>query len=248
MTETTAGRFEQAGWLVAEVGHRRDYWAARRHPFHERWFAGELEAWELQAYAEEHHHVVVTLAEVAQRAATLADGMLGEQLGRVADARERDVELWCAFASATGWSESISWYYAAEPLPETEAGVRIWAGDAERSLEAHLVTLYALETAQAEVARPQLEALVGRYGFPDDDRTRYFRRRCLGDEGPAGLIEAALTGRLPVADPFALARHAELTCRAYWELLDGVDRFTRAPRPWHAPRASGAPRPPRAAR
>jgi pyrroloquinoline quinone (PQQ) biosynthesis protein C len=231
MTETAAGRFEQAGWLLAEVGHRRGYWAAGGHPFNERWLAGELEPRELQAYAEEHYHVVVTLAEVAQRAAALADGMLGEQLGRVADARERDVELWCAFAGATGWSESIAWHYAVEPLPETEAGLRIWAGDAERSLEAHLVTLYTLETAQAEVARPQLHALLDFYGFSDDDRTGYFRRRRLGDAGPAGLIEAALTGRLPVADPFALVRHAELTCRAYWELLDGVDRFTRAPRP-----------------
>ncbi|HEX4008702.1 MAG TPA: hypothetical protein VHX62_01765 [Solirubrobacteraceae bacterium] len=242
MTDITAGRFEQAGWLLAEIGHRRDYWAARRHPFHERWFAGELAPEELHAYAEEHHHVVVTLAEVAQRAAALADGMLGEQLGWVAAACERDVELWSAFAAATGWSESTAWYYAAEPLPETEAGVRVWAGDAERSMEAHLVTMYTLETAQAEVARPQLDALLGRYGFADDGRTRYFRSRCLGDAGPAGLIEAALTGRLPVGDPFALVRHAELTCRAYWELLDGVDRFARAPRPSRAPGPSRAAR------
>ena len=208
MSDTLAGRFEQAAWLLAEVDHRRDYWAGRRHPFHERWFAGELAAQELQIFAEEHHHVVITLAEIAQRAAALADGMLGEQLGHHADARERDVQLWCRFAAVTGWSPSTAWYYAAEPLPETAAGVGVWTGDAERSLAAHLVTIYALETAQAEVARPQLDALLGRYGFADDGSTRYFSRRCQGDAGPAGLIAAALTGLLPVADPFALVRQA----------------------------------------
>ena len=37
-------KFEQAAWLLAEILHRRDHWAAQRHPFHERWFAGELGA------------------------------------------------------------------------------------------------------------------------------------------------------------------------------------------------------------
>ena len=243
MTDLLSGRFDQAAWLLAEIGHRRDYWGVGRHPLHRRWCAGELAAEDLQTYAEEHHHLVVTLADVAQRAAALADGLLGEQLDRLAAGFERDVELWCAFAAATGWSPAVAWCYGAEPLPETAAAVGVWTGDAERSLESHLVTLYALETAQAEVARPQLAALLGRYGFADDRRTGYFGRRCLGDGGSAGLMEAALTGLLPVADPFALVRHAELTCRAYWELLDGVARFTRRPAPWATrTRETGSPR------
>ena len=226
MSDTTVGRFEQAAWLMAEIEHRRDYWAGRRHPFHQRWFTGDLTAAELQTYAGEHHHVVVSLADIAGRAARLADGMLHDELTRHCAERERGVDLWCEFALATGWSSSAAWYYAADPLPETTASVGIWLGGADRSLAEHLVTLYALESAHAEVARPQLDALLGAYGL-GDRATRYFSRRCAGDAGPSGLIEAALTGLLPVADPFALVRHAEVAYRAYWDLLDGIDRFSR---------------------
>jgi pyrroloquinoline quinone (PQQ) biosynthesis protein C len=227
VSDAIVDRFEQASWLLAEILHRRDYWAARRHPFHERWFAGALSAAELQAYAAEYHHAVVVAADVCARAATLADGLLAEELLRLRTQREREVQEWCAFAIGAGWPASAAWSFAADPLPETTACADVWTGDHHRSLAEHLVTLYALETAAAEVARPALDALLGRYGFDTDDATRYFSRRCLGDAGPAGLIQAALTGLLPVADPFALIRHAELAYRAYWDLLNGVDQYSR---------------------
>ena len=228
MADLIASRFEQAAWLVAEVVHRRDWWTAQRHPFHDRWFTGELTRAELQVYADEHYHAVVALADVSRRAAQLAEGMLHEQLLRHCAERQRGVQEWCRFAVATGWRASAGWYDGADPLPETAAAAEDWAGDTERSLAEHLVTIYALETAHAGVARPQLDALLGRYGFDDDRSTGYFSDRCRGDDGPAGLVEAALTGLLPVPDPFALLRRAELTYRAYWELLDGIDRFVRA--------------------
>ena len=228
--DLTVDRFEQASWLLAEIRHRQDCWPGRRHPFHQRWFAGELTADELQTYAGEHHHVVVALADVTRRAAALADGMLREELVRHGAQRERGVDLWCAFALATGWSGSAGWYFAADPLLETTTAADVWVGDAHRSLAEHLVTLYALETAHAEVAQPQLDALLGHYGFDTDDSTRYFSGRCQGDSGPVGLIEAALIGLLPVTDPFALIRRAEVTYRAYWDLLDGIDRFSRLSR------------------
>ena len=81
-----------------------------------------------------------------------------------------------------------------------------------------------MEAAQAEVARLQLDGLLGRYGFADGPSTRYFSLRCRGDEGPAGLIGAALTGLLPVRDPFGLLRQAELAFRVSRDLLDGVSR------------------------
>lgn len=231
MTDVIASRLEQSAWLLAEIQHRCDHWAGRRHPFHERWFAGELTAAELQVYAGENHHAVMAIAAVARRSAALAEGMLHEELSRHRAACEAEVELWCQFAVATGWCRSCAWSFAADPLPETTAGVSLWIGDAERSLAEHLVTLYALETAHADVARPQLEALLGCYGLDDDRCTRYFSRRCRGDAGTAGLLEAALTGLLPVADPFALVHRAERTYRAYGELLDGIARFAQTSGP-----------------
>jgi pyrroloquinoline-quinone synthase len=224
-----SSKFEQAAWLVAEIDHRRDHWTACRHPFYERWSAGELTGDELRTYAGEHHHVAAVLADVAHRAAALADGLLHEELTRHADERECELELWCSFAAATGWGPSTAWFYAGDPLPETEASAALWLGGEERSLCEHVVTLYALETAQADVARLQLDALLGRYGFTGGRSTRYFELRLRGDGGPAGLLEAALTGLLPVADPFVLLRRAERSYRAYWELLDGVARAVGTP-------------------
>lgn len=216
------GRFEQAAWLVAEIDHRRDFWTPQRHPFYMRWAAGELTDDDLQAYAAEHHHVIVALADAAARAADRSDGLLGERLAAHAQAREDEIELWCHFARATGWSSAAAWYFGADPLPETELAARAWVGDEERTLAEHLVTIYALETIQGDVARLQLDGLLGHYAFAGDADTRYFELRLRGDDGPAGLLEAALTGLLPVPDPFALVRHAELVFRSYWDLLNGV--------------------------
>jgi pyrroloquinoline quinone (PQQ) biosynthesis protein C len=222
------GRFQQARWLMAEIDHRRDWWAAERHPFYARWSAGELSAEDLQVFAAEHHHVATTLVDVAHRAVALADGLLGEQLARHLTERDQELEMWCEFAVASGWPRSSAWWFGADPSPETELSAARWTGDAERPLATHLVTLYALETAMADVARPLLDALLGRYGFSRSASVAYFERRLRGDDGAAGLIEAALTGLLPVADPFVLLRQAEVSYRAYWELLDGVSRMAVA--------------------
>jgi pyrroloquinoline quinone (PQQ) biosynthesis protein C len=219
-----AARFEQAEWLLPEIQHRAEGWAMARHPFSERWSTGALTPAWLQLYAGEYHHAVAALADASGRAAALAEGLLHEELARYRDERERDIGLWCTFAVATGWDPMTGWYYAADPLPETEAGVATWVGDPDRSLAEHLVTIYALETVRADLARPHFDALLGRYGFDDDASTRYFSLCCAERDGPAGLIEAALTGVLPVPDPFRLVRRAELAHRAVWDLLDGVDR------------------------
>ncbi|HZE04481.1 MAG TPA: hypothetical protein VE127_04605 [Solirubrobacteraceae bacterium] len=221
------GRFEQAEWLMAEIDHRRDQWAAARHPFYRSWAAGALTAVDLQTYAAEHHHVVLTLAAVARRAAALAEGMLGAELSRQARDRDGEVDVWCRFALATGWDAMQTWWFAADPLPETEAAAAAWLGDDERSLTTHLVTIYALETGQGDVARPALDGLLGHYGLAGTDAARYFELRLRGNAGPAGLIEAALTGLLPLADPLALLRHAEHVYRGYWDLLDGISRAAR---------------------
>lgn len=224
MTDLITGRLEQAAWLMAEIDHRRDHWTARRHPLYERWAQGRLSDGELQLYASEHHHVVVAVADVAGRAADRAEGLLHAALSDYARECEADVGRWCRFARATGWGPGSAWYYAADPAPETEAAVAEWVGGPSRSLAEHLVTAYALEAAQADVARPALDGLLGRRGCAAADATRYFELRLDGGEGPAAVVEAALGGLLPVADPYALLRRAERTLRAYWELLDGVVR------------------------
>jgi pyrroloquinoline quinone (PQQ) biosynthesis protein C len=236
----TRSRFAQARWLWLEIGHRREYRDIPRHPFHRRWFGGQLTATDLQAYASEHHHAVVGLASAWRRAASLADGMLAEELTRRADEHERDLDCWCEFAVETGWGRSSAWYYAEDPLPETVACARVWSGGSHRSLPRHLVTLYAIESTQSRLASLQLDALIRHHGFADERGARFFRRRLDAATENAGIVKAALTGHLP-DDALALLRQAELACRSYWELLDGVHRLTQSSTVQPASRAHATP-------
>jgi pyrroloquinoline quinone (PQQ) biosynthesis protein C len=215
-------RFSQAERLSEEIARLRE---ARRfgcHPFLERWFAGELMPSELQAFAAEHHHAVVALAGAARRAAALAGGLLAEELTRYADDQEDCIQLWCEFAVATGWPRS-AWYFAADPLPQTVACSRAWSGE-NRPLVHHLVTIHAIESAFAQLAPRQLDALIDRYGF-DRGSTRYFARRSDRAAGSASLTEAALTSLLPIPAPAAVVGQADAAYRGYWTLLDGVHRL-----------------------
>jgi pyrroloquinoline quinone (PQQ) biosynthesis protein C len=212
-------RFAQADWLAAEIATVHEEWRLDRHPFMRRWLAGELTGDDLQLFAAEHHHAVMALEEVGRRAAQLSDGLLAEQLGRYAEAQQERVEMSCAFASATGWGRS-AWYFAQDPLEQTSACARAWAGTTG-GLAQHLVTIQAMESALGRLAGRQLEALLEHYGF-DFDSVGYFA--CLAERsaGDAALGEAGLTSLLPLVSPQGLLRDADTAHRSYLELLDGI--------------------------
>jgi pyrroloquinoline quinone (PQQ) biosynthesis protein C len=218
-------KFAQADRLWAEIGHVRAEWDFPRHPFLQRWSAGELTAAELQVYAGEQHHAVVALASASRRAATLADGMLAEELTRLADDQEDYLDLWCEFAVATGWGGS-SWHFGEDPFPQTIACARAWSGQ-NRSLDRHLVSIYAIESVLAQTSPLQLDALISRYGF-DARSVRYFTLRAERTAGDGALTQAALTSLLPLPCRLHLVGQTELTYRSYWELLDGVQGFSGA--------------------
>jgi pyrroloquinoline quinone (PQQ) biosynthesis protein C len=175
---------------------------------------------------------VVALATAARRAAAGADGLLGEQLARHAEEARAHVELWRRFAHGVGWGCGSAWHYGEDPLAETVACARAWAGNPDRSLAAHLVTLYAVESVQPRVAQLALDGLRAHYGVADGPATAWFRARiAAGDR--AGLVRAGLAGLLRGGDDDdaadALLRQAEAAHRAHWELLDGLERVAGSP-------------------
>ncbi len=216
---TLRSRSAQAEWLMAEIAQLRERWRLDRHPFLQRWVAGELTPVDLQLFAAEHHHAVTALEDVGRRAAALSDGLLAEQLGGYTEAQEESVALSCAFASATGWGRS-AWYFAQDPLPQTARCARAWAGE-NGSLTEHLVTIHAVQSSLAQVAPRLFGALVEHYGF-DIGSARYFGR--LAERAPrdAALGEAGLTSMLPRGSPRTLVHLADTTYRSYLELLDAV--------------------------
>ncbi len=221
LQDIARSRFAQAERLERELAVLDEAWSPASHPFMRRWLAGELAADDLRLFAGEHYHAVCALADVASRAAGVADGLLAEQLAAYAAGQERALSLWLRFAAATGWAGS-AWYFGEDPLPETAACAGAWRSETA-SLAEDLVTIWAVESALAPLAGAQCEALRRYHGF-DHPATRYFARRARRGEHDAAVAQAGLTSLLPVTSPLALVCRAELACRSYLELVDGVAR------------------------
>ena len=216
-----------ADWPATTVARLRERWSLQRHPFMQRWLGGALTAGDLQLFAGEHYHALLALERAARHGAALADGLLAEHLARYADQQEEAVELWCEFAAATGWRQS-GWYFGQDPLPQTVACARLLSGDGEgRSLVLHLATICAFESATAELAPLQLDALVLSYGF-DHASTRYYELAPERSAHAALVAEGAITNLLPITSSSALVDHAELIYRSYLDLLTGVGALAEA--------------------
>jgi pyrroloquinoline quinone (PQQ) biosynthesis protein C len=214
-------------WPATTVARLREQRRFERHPFMQRWLSGELTAADLQLFAGEHYHALLALERAARHGAALADGLLAEQLARYADEQEEAIELWCEFAVATGWG-GAGWYFGEDPLPQTLDCAHLLSGAGDpRSLLTHLATIYAFESAMAELAPLQLDALVLCYGF-DHDSTRYYSRASDRSAHAALVAEGALSNLLPITSSSALVDHADLIYRSYLDLLTGVDAFAEA--------------------
>jgi pyrroloquinoline quinone (PQQ) biosynthesis protein C len=216
-----------ADWPTTTVARLREQWSFERHPFMQRWLSGELTAADLQLFAGEHYHALLALERAARHGAALADGLLAEQLAGYADEQEDAVELWCEFAVATGWGGS-GWYFGEDPLPPTVDCAHLLSGAGDRrSLLMHLSTICAFESAMAELAPRQLDALVLSYGF-DHASTRYYSLAPERSAHAALVAEGAITNLLPITSSSALVDHAEIIYRSYLDLLTGVDAFAEA--------------------
>jgi pyrroloquinoline-quinone synthase len=195
----------------------RARWNALEHPFYERWVAGALSRADLAVFAGQYRHAVVALATAADRAARRAGA--GE-LALAAHAGEEaaHVALWDEFADAAGTD-------GPQPAePETAACADAWA-DERRDLLGHLVALYAVESAQPEIARVKADGLREHYGFPSGPATAYFDLHAERDVEHAAEGKAMIAARLDGADEDAIVAEAERVLRANWALLDAVARL-----------------------
>jgi pyrroloquinoline-quinone synthase len=190
-------------------------WNALAHPFYERWTAGELTREDLARYAGQYRHAVVALAAAADRAARTGDSV---ELAAHAGEEAAHVALWDAFAGAAGTD-------GPQPAePETAACADAWAGDG-RDLLGHLVALFAIESAQPELARVKAAGLREHYGFATGPATAYFDLHVERDVEHAAEGRVLIAARLDGADEDALVAEGERMLRANWALLDGVARI-----------------------
>ena len=200
----------------------RERWNVLRHPFYQRWSAGELTIDELAVYSGQYRAAVVALADASEATAQAAeDPKLARGLAAHAAEERSHVELWDRFTAAVGGDP------AAEPTPETVACAETWAGDGSRPMLTSLVAMYAIESGQPAIAETKREGLVEHYDFaPGSDATEYFDLHATLDIEHAAAERRLIEPQLDDADVEELIAEAEAVLKANWELLDGVERLT----------------------
>jgi pyrroloquinoline-quinone synthase len=188
-----------------------------RHSFYVRWSRGELSRDELAFYAGEYRHAVAALADAARAAAEACEPGVRAQLSLHASEEEGHIDLWDDFAAAVEAEADTV------PTAETRECVNAWTDGAD-DLE-HLVTLYAIESAQPAISRTKLDGLVAHYGITTDDRgAAYFAVHADRDHEHAAEVRELIEERATEEDADRLIARAETALRGNWTLLDGVER------------------------
>ena len=202
MSETIFDRIERS----------RSRWNVLRHPFYQRWTAGELTAEELARYSGQYRYAVEAIATLSAAAAEAAPER--SELRRHAAEELGHVRLWDGFVEASEGRVGDA------PTPETEECVRAWT--AEDDLLGYLIRLYAIESGQPEISRTKREGLLDRYGFKDGPGTAYFRVHETRDTEHAAEVRELVAELAGDDDADRLVDAAERAFRANWRLLDGV--------------------------
>ena len=202
MSETIFDRIERS----------RNRWNVLRHPFYQRWTAGELTAEELARYSGQYRHAVEAIATLSAAAAEAAPER--SELRRHAAEELGHVRLWDGFVEASEGRVGDA------PTPETQECVRAWTVDDD--LLGYLIRLYAIESGQPEISRTKREGLLDRYGFEDGPGTAYFRVHETRDTEHAAEVRELVAELAGDDDADRLVDAAERAFHANWRLLDGV--------------------------
>jgi pyrroloquinoline-quinone synthase len=198
--------------LWERIESARQRWDVLRHPFYRRWSAGELEGDELARYAGQYRHAVEAIADLSEAVA----GALPQrpELARHAAEEREHVALWDGFVTAANGTA------AGAASEETAACARAWSAAADAP--SLLARLYAVESAQPEIARVKRDGLVGLYGFAEGEGTAYFSVHERLDHEHAAEVRELLDELAAEADEDELVAAAEAAYRANWRLLDGI--------------------------
>jgi pyrroloquinoline-quinone synthase len=194
------------------IEESRERWNVLRHPFYQRWEAGELTQAELADYSGQYRHAVEAIATLSDAAASAAP-QHAELRDHAAEEREH-VRLWDGFVDSVGGSAS------ADARSETELCSKAWTahGDAVE----HLARLYAIESGQPEISRTKLRGLAEHYGVTKTAGTAYFTVHSTRDIQHATEARELLEQLAEPGDEDRIVAAAETAFRANWRLLDGI--------------------------
>ena len=200
-----------------------------KHPFYQRWQAGEMTLDELKGYTCQYYHHVLAFPRYVSGTHANCDDLtdrqeLLENLREEEEGPNNHPELWLRFGEAIGLQrEDMT---GAEPLPETTALDETFRRVTKDSpFIAGIAALYAYESQVPEVAGTKMEGLKRHYGVDSPDGLRFFVVHHSLDVEHSAVTRNMVTryAELPGAEETALGA-VEEACDALWGFLDGCYR------------------------
>ena len=200
-----------------------------KHPFYQRWQAGEMTLDELKGYTCQYYQHVLAFPRYVSgthaNCADLADRQeLLENLREEEEGPNNHPEMWLRFGEAIGLQrEDMT---EALPLPETTALDESFRRITKDSpFIAGIAALYAYESQVPEVAGTKMEGLKRYYGVDSPDGLRFFVVHHSLDVEHSAVTRnmVACYAGAPGAEESAVAA-VEEACDALWGFLDGCYR------------------------
>jgi pyrroloquinoline-quinone synthase len=200
-----------------------------KHPFYQRWQAGEMTLDELKGYTCQYYQHVLAFPRYVSgthaNCADLADRQeLLENLREEEEGPNNHPELWLRFGEAIGLKrEDMT---EAVPLPETTALDESFRRITKDSpFIAGIAALYAYESQVPEVAGTKMEGLKRYYGVDSPDGLRFFVVHHSLDVEHSAVTRnmVARYAGAPDAEETAVGA-VEEACDALWGFLDGCYR------------------------
>jgi pyrroloquinoline-quinone synthase len=200
-----------------------------KHPFYQRWQAGEMTLDELRGYTCQYYQHGLAFPRYVSGAHANCDELADRQ-ERLENLREEEEgpnnhpELWLRFGEAIGLKRQDM--TEAVPLPETTALDESFRRVTKDSpCIAGIAALYAYESQVPEVAGTKMDGLKRYYGIDSPDGLRFFVVHHSLDVEHSAVTRNMVARRAQTPGAVETATRAvEEACDALWGFLDGCYR------------------------
>jgi pyrroloquinoline-quinone synthase len=187
-----------------------------RHPFYQRWEAGDLGSFELAHYAEQYRHIEAALPQILEVIVDgLADGrpkeLVEENLNDEQSVPVAHLTMFEAFATRVGARP------AAEAAPATARLVGLQRQSARHSPVTGIANLAAYECQAADIAVSKAAGLRDHYGIDAPGTWFWDSHGALEARHAAWSLEALSLLEVPIAD---VVETVSIAAQAWWEFLD----------------------------